>query len=146
MSSELNKVAAGITEKGVRLKPLTQLEAEKILTNAVRSEQTRLLKAAGALDPEMLARISLAQVGKASARGAAVESVTEILQESIQMATAAGFSDKVYSADDIKHRLINAGIAGGAIGGTFSGVASGRSQLKIIWLAKIKLIKQTLIS
>jgi len=124
------QVAAGITKKGVRLKPLTQLEAEKILTNAVRSEQTRLLKAAGALDPEMLARISLAQVGKASARGAAVESITEILQESIQMATAAGFSDKVYSADDIKHRLINAGIAGGAIGGTFSGVASGRSQLK----------------
>jgi len=124
------QVSAGATVKGARLKPLTQLEAEKILTNAVRSEQTRLLKAAGALDPEMLAKLSISQIGKASARGAAVEAATEVIQESIQMATAAGFSDKRYSADDIKHRLINAGIAGGTIGGTFSGVASGRSQLK----------------
>ena len=135
--TRVNKEAAagklgGILRPGsaTPVTPITLAQARNHLKNAVASEQRRMMKSMGDFRPEDIMKFSGLALAKNTARGAAIESATEIMQESIQMATAAGVSDKRYTPEEIKNRLLNAGIAGGTLGGTFSGIGAGRQQLK----------------
>jgi hypothetical protein len=127
-----------LIEAGNDLPELTFKQAERAVKRTVRSEQATAILGMGKLDPDDIKNFSLASIAKGTARGAAIESATEVGQESIQMLTAAGASDKRYTSDEIVNRLLNAGIAGGTLGGTISGLGSGRSELKNYLLRKEK--------
>ena len=63
---------------------------------------------------------SFKELGKRGAVGFGVEAGTEMAQELLQMGTVAGVSDKEYTGEDVYHRLVNAGLAGGGVGAKLS--------------------------
>jgi hypothetical protein len=67
---------------------------------------------------------SFKELGKRTAMGFGVESGTEMSQDALMMATSAALSDTEYSGEDVIHRLINAGLAGGVVGAKLSGAGS----------------------
>jgi len=63
---------------------------------------------------------SFKELGKRGAAGFGVEAGTEMGQELLQMGTVASVSDKDYTGEDVYHRLVNAGLAGGGVGAKLS--------------------------
>jgi len=111
--------------KTLQNKGMSKAEATETFKLAFAKNQkdylTTITKTTGAkFTPNDFASFSASSLGKAAGRGTLVETLTEVGQESLQMATAAGFSDKKYSAQEVRDRLINAAIAGGTIGGGLS--------------------------
>jgi len=78
---------------------------------------------------------SFKELGKRAATGFGVEAGTEVLQDTLQMATAATFADNEYSGAEIQNRLINAGLAGGVVGGKLGAAASILQQGKTRMMA-----------
>jgi len=109
---------------------ISMAQARQAVVTATRKTQAAYAKTLAKLSADDIVKFSAYGVGKAIGTSALIEAGTEVAQESIQMATAAGFSEKQYDPDDIFNRLLNAGIAGGAIGAGFGGVARGRADLK----------------
>ena len=105
-------------------------QAEKTLADALGKQQKEFLTKIGGIRPSDIASFNARQIPGAVARGAALESLTEIGQESLQMATAASFSDKEYTSDEVFNRLMNAGIAGGTLGGSLSAASNVYQQGK----------------
>jgi len=105
---------------------MSAAQAEKTLANALGKKQKEFLTSIASMriKPSDIASFSAGQIPAAAGRGAALEALTEIGQESLQMSTAAGFSDKEYTQEEVLNRLINAGIAGGSLGGSLSAASN----------------------
>jgi len=118
---------------------MSEEKATAIISKATRQEQSKFLKGMMALSPEMVKRFSAGRVAKQAMRGAARESFTEVGQEAIQAGTAGMFSEKDYQLDELLDRYINAGIAGGVLGGGISTAGglytAGQDRLKTSDLA-----------
>ena len=63
-------------------------------------------------------------------KGAAIESLTEVAQESLQYGAAVLGSDKKYDADAYFNRILNAGLAGGVLGGGLGAAGNIHAQGK----------------
>jgi len=105
---------------------ITAKEAEKRLAKSLKGEMAKFSR----FMADDFAKFSFGNFGKAVAKGMTREGLTEVLQESTQMTAVALGSDKVYSDEDVRRRLINAGLAGATLGGTFSGAANAYTQGK----------------
>jgi len=106
-----------ITEKLIE-RGLSPEKAKLVFASAVGKAQKQFLTGFGRITAEDIASFSAGSLGKAAAAGVAREALTEVGQEGLAMATAAGFSDKSYTAEEVQNRLTNAAIAGGVLGGT----------------------------
>lgn len=108
--------------------------ARNLIMTATRQEQAKYLKGLIKLTPDDIKRFSALQLGGRVARGIARESLTEVGQEAIQATTAGLASDKDYTTEELLDRFINAGLAGGVLGGTLAGAGGiyeqGRDRLR----------------
>jgi len=101
-------------------------DARKEVYSATLREQGRFLKALAKTEnikgiiKKYGKPFSAKDVALHGLQGALRESGTEIAQEIVQMGAAAAASDASYTADEMYNRLINAGIAGGTLGGGLS--------------------------
>jgi len=109
---------------------ISETKAQAIISKATRQEQSKYLKGMMALTPEMVRKFSLARTAKRAGLGAGQESFTEVGQEAIQAGTAGLFSDKDYHFDELLDRYINAGLAGGVLGGGLSTAGSLHQQFQ----------------
>jgi len=123
------KIVEALMARGLDQEQATRLFASKV-GKAQREFFTGLVR----LKPDDIAGFSKSSLGKATMAGMARESLTEVGQESLAMGTAAGFSDTTYDADEVKHRLTNAALAGGVLGGGIGAGANtymqGRNRLE----------------
>lgn len=111
------KIIKALMNKGAT-KEVAEAQVAAALAKNQKEFISTVVKTAGVrLQARDFAPFSAKSVGAAGVKGAGIESVTEVAQEGLQMATAAGFSDKEYSAAEVRDRLINAAIAGGSLGG-----------------------------
>jgi len=122
---------------------LTHGMAKQQIMKATRTENAKFLKGLMQLEKldasELLQRygkrFSVGEVGRTAGRGMLREAGTEAAQESLQYGAAVGFSDKKYDSEEFGHRLINATIAGGVLGGGLSSAGSiytqGKEQLQL---------------
>ena len=103
--------------------------ANDMLKRNLAREQARMAKDLGVvLDPDNIARWSASEAGKTALASAGIESFTEIGQELTQAATAMGFSDTKYTMSELGNRIVNAGLAGGLLGGTIGTAGNIHSQ------------------
>jgi len=109
---------------------MTSQEANILLKKVLISEQANYAKGLTKLSPDDLSNFAGRDVAKAIAAGSVTEGTTEILQEGTQMATAALASDTRYTSEEVKDRLINAGLAGGVLGGGIGGASNIHKQAK----------------
>jgi len=79
------------------------------------------------------AKLSALTFGKAAAKGMTREGLTEIGQELTQAAAVTLGSDTTFTDEELKERLINAGIGGAILGGAYGGAGNiyrqGKNQL-----------------
>jgi len=91
--------------------------AKATILNISKQNQAEMLKTIVKIEPGDIAKFSAARVGQAGVRGAGIEAATEVAQESLQYGAAVLGSDKAFNSDEYYNRIINAGIAGGVLGG-----------------------------
>jgi len=135
-SAGINRLITGYAKKeGIGLG-----EAKSVVLKTAKQEQASLARSLLRMKPSDIAKFSGAGVAKAAALGSLTEAGTEVVQEGIQAATAGLMSDKDYTEDELWNRFINAGLAGGVLGGGFSSAgnvyAQGQNQLMRADLAK----------
>jgi len=109
---------------------MSYADAKYFVTNTMKNEQKKLIQGITRLKPEDFEKFSGRRVAKAVAAGMVGEGVTEVGQESIQMLGATLASDTIYDPDDVKNRLINAGLAGSLLGSSISGSVDAYQQGK----------------
>ena len=126
------KVIRAIADKEKISMPM----AKQKFDSYVKQEIGKFSKAfAVRFDSKDFRGFSFRELGKRAATGFGVEASTEVLQDTLQMATAATFADNEYSGAEIKNRLINAGLAGGVVGGKLGAAASILQQGKTRMMA-----------
>lgn len=108
--------------RAMALKPGMDLQkATKEFNGTLRQEIGKYSKdLAVRFDAEDFRGLSFKELGKRAATGFGVEAGTEIAQEGLQMTTANLLAENEYSSEQVKHRLINAGLAGGTVGSALS--------------------------
>jgi hypothetical protein len=112
----------------VNKRGLTKAQAQSVFTNAVGKSEKQFLTGLMRIKPEDIANFSIRELGPAALKGAIRESLTEVGQESLQMGTAAAFSDKEYTQEEVLNRLANAAVAGGTLGGTLGAAGNTYQQ------------------
>jgi len=109
---------------------ITESQSRILIGKAISSQKAELMRGLLRLDPDDIAKFSGLNVAKATAAGAVGEGGTELLQEGIQMYAAQNFSETEFTPDEVKNRLINAGLAGAFLGGPISTATNTYTQLK----------------
>jgi hypothetical protein len=109
---------------------ISQELAKATILNLSKQNQAGFIKTIAKLTPNDIAKFSAARLGQAGLKGAAIESATEVMQESIQYGGAVFASDKAYDSDEYFNRIINAGIAGGVLGGGLGTAGNAYTQGK----------------
>jgi len=104
--------------KALMNKGMTQQQAATTFAKATAKKQKEFLKEIGKqrIQPSDIANFSVGSLGTAAGKGLVREALTEVGQEGLQMASAAGFSEKEYTRDEVFNRLTNAAVAGGVLG------------------------------
>ena len=102
----------------VNKRGMTRPQAEKVFASAVGKSEKQFLTGLMRVKPEDIAKFSIGELAPAALKGAVREGLTEVGQEGLQMGTAAAFSDKRYTMEEVANRLTNAAVAGGTLGGT----------------------------
>jgi len=110
-------------------------DAEKYVIEISKQEQAKFIRTLSALSPEDIVKFSMSAVGKRALVASGREALTEFAQEATQAATAATFSDKEFTREELEERFINAAAAGGALGFAFGGAggiySQGKSQVTL---------------
>jgi hypothetical protein len=120
----MEQAAQALVQKGNGA--ITLDEARKRVFNATIKEQGRYLQALMRTEgmKDVITKygkpFSKKDVALHGLQGALRESTTELSQEAVQMAAAGLLSDKDYTTEEMVNRLINAGVAGGTLGGGLS--------------------------
>jgi len=125
-----------LINSGAPIPELTLAQARNQVMNATLKEQAALLKAYGNLDraSDFIKKygkpFSKREVAISGLKGALRESGTEVAQELVQYGAAVGASSKAYDGEELLNRIINAGIAGGTLGGGLSSAGNIYNQGK----------------
>ena len=126
------KVIKAIQKKAADLgENISEAEARRRFNDVTKKEIESLMKSVGVrLEPDMIRRFSIKELLKRAAQGTLIEGGTELLQETLQMATVQSASGLVITDEEAVDRMINALLAGGVVGGPLSAAGSLHSQGK----------------
>jgi hypothetical protein len=126
-STGMNRLVDAYAKKN----KISRTLAKDIVLKTAKQEQASMARSLLRMKPSDIAKFSGMGVLKQGAMGTLTEAGTEVIQEGLQAATVAAMSDKEYTQDELVNRFINAGLAGGVIGGSFSSAGNIYSQGKL---------------
>jgi len=110
-------------------KGMTIQQAEIVLNAQLKGAIKEQVKFLG----KDFAKLSAATFGKAAAKGMTREGLTEIGQELTQAVAVTAGSDTTFTDEELKNRLMNAGIGGAILGGAYGSAGNiyrqGKNQL-----------------
>jgi len=110
-------------------KGMTMQQAQIVLNAQLKGAIKEQVKFLG----KDFARLSAATFGKAAAKGMTREGLTELGQELTQAVAVTTGSDTTFTDEELKNRLMNAGIGGAILGGAYGSAGNiyrqGKNQL-----------------